>query len=44
MVVYASFILYGASVTTMGEKVTFEQTQIAQRQGFAVLNKFNLLP
>lgn len=44
MAVHASFILYAASMTTMDEKVTFDQTQIAQREGLAFLNKFNLLP
>lgn len=40
----ASFILYAASITTKGEKVMFDQTQIAQREGLAFLNKFNLSP
>lgn len=44
MAVYASFVLYAALITTMGEKVIFDQIQIAQRYGFIFLNKFNLLP
>lgn len=31
-------------MTTVGEKVMFDQTEIAQRGGLAFLNKFNLLP
>lgn len=44
MTVHACFTLYAASMTTMGEKVMFVQTQIAQREGLALLNKFNLSP
>lgn len=44
MAVHASFILSAASVTAIGEKVMFDQTQIAQREGLAFLNKFNLSP
>lgn len=44
MAVLASFILYAASMTTVEEEVMFDQTQIAQREGMAFLNKFNLSP
>lgn len=44
MAVLSSFILYAASMTTIGEEVMFDQTQIAQREGLAFLNKFNLSP
>lgn len=44
MTVHACFTLYAASMTTVGEKVMFDQTQIGQREGLALLNKFNLSP